>query len=300
MEDLNSTYRRLILATCIILGLTIVCAMMVFVQTCQHNLSTTDPTKESSFVTDTIRIVYEYADKADITKEKSIHIFDKQQAERLDSLYNMYMENQNYIIENQKDLVNDIRQETNNNLDKMAAWLSFWIAVMALIGTLLPIVLNFILHHREEHYLRQTKEELSNLTACQKLELRLSTLETESACLDNGLKSRCLRTLNNGPLICSRLLHNIINRFQEIIEILENPTRRATIEDNRIIVTTALISIYTSIQQYAQGMTPVQIRQATKCMDRITVILQGISTMEFDNTLNLLRGLSNELRSLAG
>lgn len=35
-------------------------------------------------------------------------------------------------------LVADIRQETNNNLDKSNAWLSFWLAIMAIVGVIIP------------------------------------------------------------------------------------------------------------------------------------------------------------------
>lgn len=65
--------------------------------------------------------------------------------------------NQSNLIKRQDELINDIRQETNNNLDKMSTWLSFWIAIMALLGTLLPIALSFIDHYRDE----KLRDELS-------------------------------------------------------------------------------------------------------------------------------------------
>lgn len=36
---------------------------------------------------------------------------------------------------------NDLRQETNNVIDKQNGWLSFWIAILALVGALLPLLI---------------------------------------------------------------------------------------------------------------------------------------------------------------
>lgn len=40
-------------------------------------------------------------------------------------------------------LINDVRQETNNNLDKLNTWLSFWIGILAVFGVLAPIVAEY-------------------------------------------------------------------------------------------------------------------------------------------------------------
>lgn len=39
--------------------------------------------------------------------------------------------------------INDVRQETNNIINKINGWLSFWLAILTLIGGVLPVVLSW-------------------------------------------------------------------------------------------------------------------------------------------------------------
>lgn len=40
--------------------------------------------------------------------------------------------------------LNDLRQETNNIIDKQNGWLSFWIGILAIVGALIPAMSHFI------------------------------------------------------------------------------------------------------------------------------------------------------------
>lgn len=51
--------------------------------------------------------------------------------------------NQKYIIDQQEDIILDIRQEANNIIDKQAMWLSFWIGVIAIFGVLTPAMAEY-------------------------------------------------------------------------------------------------------------------------------------------------------------
>lgn len=46
-----------------------------------------------------------------------------------------------------RDLIDDVRQETNNIINKVNGWLGFWIAVLALVGGIVPIVIQFVYMH---------------------------------------------------------------------------------------------------------------------------------------------------------
>lgn len=46
------------------------------------------------------------------------------------------------------DALNDLRQESNNNINKWSAWLGFWISVFAVLMGVLPLVLQFHLSNR--------------------------------------------------------------------------------------------------------------------------------------------------------
>lgn len=65
---------------------------------------------------------------------------------------------QNRIISQQEVLLNDVRQETNNFINKANGLISIWIGIFALFGILLPIVWQFRL--RKEY--KQAEEDLNN------------------------------------------------------------------------------------------------------------------------------------------
>lgn len=64
----------------------------------------------------------------------------------LDSLIHLLgkSEKQQYV-----EGINDVRQETNNIINKINGWLSFWLAILALVGGILPFILSW---KREEDY----------------------------------------------------------------------------------------------------------------------------------------------------
>lgn len=49
--------------------------------------------------------------------------------------------NQKYIYSQQDNLLADVRQETNNLIDKVTSELNFWVAVLAFLGVLVPIAI---------------------------------------------------------------------------------------------------------------------------------------------------------------
>lgn len=55
-------------------------------------------------------------------------------------------ETQKLLLMRQDQLTDDIRQETNNIVNKMNGWLGFWMAVMAILGVFVPIALQIKLY----------------------------------------------------------------------------------------------------------------------------------------------------------
>lgn len=76
-------------------------------------------------------------------------------------------ESQRLLFMRQDQLTDDIRQETNNMINKMNGWLGFWMGVMAILGVFVPIALQLKLYRENRDYdtkLRQDyKDELNRL-----------------------------------------------------------------------------------------------------------------------------------------
>lgn len=53
---------------------------------------------------------------------------------------------QKILIARQDRMADDLRQETNNMINKVNGWLSFWMGIMAILGVFIPIALQFKLY----------------------------------------------------------------------------------------------------------------------------------------------------------
>lgn len=76
-------------------------------------------------------------------------------------------ESQKQLLIRQDQLIDDVRQETNNIINKMNGWLGFWMGVMAILGVFVPIALQLKLYREnrdtEERLRQECKDELEHL-----------------------------------------------------------------------------------------------------------------------------------------
>ena len=76
-------------------------------------------------------------------------------------------ESQKQLLIRQDQLIDDVRQETNNIINKMNGWLGFWMGVMAILGVFVPIALQLKLYREnrdtEERLRQECKDEFEHL-----------------------------------------------------------------------------------------------------------------------------------------
>lgn len=76
-------------------------------------------------------------------------------------------ESQKQLLIHQDQLIDDVRQETNNIINKMNGWLGFWMGVMAILGVFVPIALQLKLYREnrdtEERLRQECKDEFEHL-----------------------------------------------------------------------------------------------------------------------------------------
>lgn len=79
------------------------------------------------------------------------------------ALINKVIANQKFIIKQQNELLLDIRQETNNNIDKLTLWLSFWIALIAALGVLIPALAEYRFSKSNEQEMKSIRSEAETI-----------------------------------------------------------------------------------------------------------------------------------------
>lgn len=68
--------------------------------------------------------------------------------------------NQLHVLDQQDKLINDFRQEMNNNINKVNTWLAYAIGIMGLVGVFIPIVIQFKIRSDEKERIEKEEQEL--------------------------------------------------------------------------------------------------------------------------------------------
>lgn len=154
-------------------------------------------------------------EKAALLNNKESFVASSDVLHHLDSLYRNVIIKQEDILVRQADLVNDIRQETNNNLDKHSAWLAFWIAVLAFVGVVCPIAYQALNTRKFEADLDKLslkieaeEQKLKRITDA--YTIKLNVLSFESVCANNHLEG-------DGKNIRELYIQSVKRHFQEFI-----------------------------------------------------------------------------------
>ena len=313
--ELTEKSLHLVYVALTVLSLLVLSALTVFFTTlCRSHKGNNEDYSPNSV---RYEIAYQQiSEEVKASKDKAI-LIDAAQAAKLDSALNTMAANQTYILKRQDDLVNDIRQETNNNLDKFAAWLSFWIAVMALVGTLLPIVLSFITHHREEQVRKRTEEEIKTFKRqTQKeinedikkakdsvselmIEVKTNSLEMTVNGLKNGIESNIFKSVSNAEFFENLMLKDIIKLVNDIIGIMRSKDIMIINRSEEVILASILASLHTALQSIVLASTnQKRLRLANKCKDQITSILTQLSHPDTtDKTEGNINPITEESRN---
>lgn len=60
------------------------------------------------------------------------------------------------------DLILDVRQEVNNNLDRISIWLTIWVAILGLLGVFIPLFMQFTVFKNEKSRIDETIAKADN------------------------------------------------------------------------------------------------------------------------------------------
>lgn len=68
--------------------------------------------------------------------------------------------------------LDNLRQETNNVIDKQNGWLSFWLGIFALVGALIPFIFQLRIQKNQEKIMDSKMKEVNQIIDAKKLELK--------------------------------------------------------------------------------------------------------------------------------
>lgn len=148
-----------------------------------------------------------------VTKDSSLNV---QSSKELDSLKCLLQKSKKEVY---AEGINDVRQETNNIINKINGWLSFWLAILALIGGVLPVVIGWKQEQDNTKKFEDLKNDFANtkkvsideingkIKESEKLEKKLSDLH-------ENIKKEYDKQLNRNKIHETHInITNIISSF---------------------------------------------------------------------------------------
>ena len=243
--------------------------------------------------------------------------------EQVDSMFAIFKGNQEWIIKRQETLINDLRQETNNNIDKLSVWTGVMLGLVALFGALVPMWQSNINRNELERdinkelknvkkkfkeYEKETKgniiaqnKEVKELISRMNRQLILSELQTTVECLALGLDSKQIDNSDELRSFKADLWSKIGNNFVKLVVLINEDFERnnmgeLSIRDVKIVLVSALELIDEIMRRVAVRTGDISTREEISLtLDNLRFVLNRVCS----STFKLSKAFLQELEEFA-
>lgn len=208
------------------------------------------------------------------------------------------MQNLEYQIDelktNQENVLADLRQESNNIINKFNGWLGFWTAILAIFGGIIPIVLQYILREKSKKEMQEMFESLQTRALDHQMQLLVSSIEYDHECsiISDSIQKK---------VYISMLTEETNKYMHELIDILDNQQGFLSREAEMHIIV-GLVQYCRLIDILVIDVSRIQRRQLNVLLTRIkALIVEILKHDEYSRTQvwNRLLDLIPRLYSLA-
>lgn len=166
---------------------------------------------------------YDFKPRLPLTNDYTISVrvtndslLNKQSCEELDSFKHLLQKSKK---QEYAEGINDVRQETNNIINKINGWLSFWLAILALIGGVLPIVIGWKQEQDNTKKFEDLKKDLADSKKASEDEIKGKIMESKNLKdklikLHDKIKEENEKQLNRNKIHETHInITNIISSF---------------------------------------------------------------------------------------
>lgn len=206
-------------------------------------------------------------------------------------------QNQIAIIDRQNDLIADLRQETNNNIDKMNLWLAFAAIILSTVGVFIPAWAQYIKDKNFKEDLTQFKNHITEQTThslgaeinkskeenakCRETlnkitqNATLQEMRSQFVSLSMGYETRLLNNHSDRERLFSFLWTRTVDAFNKVIELsFKDETDK---EDSRTYITECLVLLCSFISKIKSSTVRIKPRKWDSLQDEIRTLLKEVS-----------------------
>lgn len=234
-------------------------------------------------------------------------------ANRIDSLSVALSAMKYDFIHHQENTLNDFRQETNNIINKLNGWFAFWIAILAILGGIIPLIIQYAQYKKSEDRLnesiRSNENSLSiyknNVNICiqdcnNKLDdLNYKTLQMEVcsiiACIMTIHNTRMHNDSLNSVSYYNRLLYRLYEKFVALYNLV---SQRGFDEEGILQIELALIQMQAVYINVALNLeNRINARRLQLVIDEIHSVVSSIvnQSSNKDELIRSIYHLKNNL-----
>lgn len=176
-------------------------------------------------------------------------------------------------------LIADLRQETNSNIDKMNAWLGFWIAILAVLCAIIPILIQYRIYRESRDKQRELHNQLcvlQNQLCVLQSQLQMSE---QLYCLRVNFQCSILADSTNRNELTNQLIGSLVLSFRDYKEYIDRPDTLTEERKNKFLV--ELIRLWEIIDQIIIRPQNRNVRKLYILRDTISKIILILSNGTF-------------------
>ena len=200
-----------------------------------------------------------------------------------------------FMEKQQSDLIADLRQETNSNIDKMNAWLGFWIAVLAVLCAIIPILIQYRIYRESKNQIKSLRKQIDEQEQYLQLNEQLYSLRVN---YQNSIFADDI----NREKFSSYLITSIVKYFNTYINIYSESGWNLTKEEREKLL--VLFVRLMDIIDLSNLRLPVRSprRGINNLRNTIRNIILYLSNIKFckEDFLESINTFSSQLNNLPG
>lgn len=242
-------------------------------------------------------------DNKDITgiELRDVHLCDSVVTEKI---LQTICDNHKYLIYRHNELLSDVRQETNNNLNKLNSWFSFWIGMLAVFGVLAPIVAEYRYRIANKEELDRIKEDIRKTVTQYKAHMASIEVEGSINALSLSHDERLTSGIAQRGKLMGIMFKYTLSSLSRLIKEIEdsnhstNSRQRLDVSDRNAVLLRAFISLYALLQKLKIINSHSRIRLIENAQEKLKSLIVDIANHNDDDFEEIFKRIKELFKDL--
>lgn len=196
------------------------------------------------------------------------------------------------LREERETYLSDLRQESNNIINKFNAWLGFWLGILTIFAGIVPIVIQYILRNKARREKEAVLEEIRQYAMIHKIEMCVSSI-----CIDK--ENPVVIDSSNKATLINKLIYETNEDFGKLIALVDS--HHGILEPGvEIQIVNALIQYCRLIDGIKKTPGKIRRRELYEILDQIKSFISELYSDNYRSRELIWKKLRNLHSKLLG